>query len=708
MSHEYPKLAIEAYVSDCARLRNDLQKLIKDKNLPNPVHYAVDFSEIHGYVLPGSARQFRLFSDDDEVSAAQLSVAALHLIFFHSDEKLVLLPPYALELQTFASKLHSHATVDLADAAATVDVILPSILDDDRFDLLERISRGYSATNHENEEVAKFFEDKAGALLRVVEGTHIVPLRRLNALLRAKRIVGLSSLRNQIIEPDQETFDCWFDRLTHLRKDKPAATNRLDALAMASIAAFNTTSVDGAQIVLLTRSEHMHSVASELNQEDLVRHPRVFVAFRRGDDVGREAQRRSLSTLRDSLDAFLEAHNAARDNDLVPLAESSVKLRERIDQVKRQWRSYARLAAATLHGYMRPTGGTLSSRRLAAVLRVVNNDTEIRELLLERIRNLAAEIESSHQLLGLALQDQANADRIVGSEVVATSRVANVNLSATFSMPYSLEFYSERLQPWSRLFAEKRTLVWADLLTFFSEQVQTRGDYELLLAMAYLFAVLNRWEVAEKYCALSLDYATKKDFPHEGKFLLAICQRKLTPRLRRLLGAYELLHQAGQLKRDRLGSTSYEDPRFLKEEATLIFLWNEKANEAPDAIDFTPPPAVKDALELSRKVLKNPEADNNLRCQVHNNLCYYLTETGILDEAERYHHELKEFFRSEPAPPLVRDTIAWFEWKRYRQNPEEILRELRDVVGHSDLTFEDRRRIRKHITEIVNSSSSFN
>jgi len=79
---------------------DDLRFLYEERGT---IYYAVDFSEIYSYVLPGETfREFMPFSGESEDVAQTRQTLALKLLFFGKpQEPLVLLRPYAIELDAF-------------------------------------------------------------------------------------------------------------------------------------------------------------------------------------------------------------------------------------------------------------------------------------------------------------------------------------------------------------------------------------------------------------------------------------------------------------------------------------------------------------------------------------------------------------------------------------------------------------------------------
>src|SRR5215467_7777143 len=104
------KKSFVRYIEDCKALQRELQHAINDLHFTSDqnhtIRYAVDFSEIYAYVLPDeTVQEFHLFVDESESKTDLIQRLALQRLFDELPEKLILLAPYAIELQGFLVKL---------------------------------------------------------------------------------------------------------------------------------------------------------------------------------------------------------------------------------------------------------------------------------------------------------------------------------------------------------------------------------------------------------------------------------------------------------------------------------------------------------------------------------------------------------------------------------------------------------------------------
>src|SRR5689334_8709238 len=92
------------HVEDCKRLHEDFRGLLDDyADAVDGIttRYALDHSEIHAYVLAETNdEQLKVFHDDSESVTRTVQDYVLNKLLFDMDDKVVLLPPYAVELRS--------------------------------------------------------------------------------------------------------------------------------------------------------------------------------------------------------------------------------------------------------------------------------------------------------------------------------------------------------------------------------------------------------------------------------------------------------------------------------------------------------------------------------------------------------------------------------------------------------------------------------
>lgn len=706
---------------DLALLRDDIRR-------GDTTRYAIDFAEIMAYVVPDRAHGFWMFSDDSDAINAELERAALQQVFFGPSHSLVVLPPYALELQSFEEELNAAAAADFAAAAASALAELTELATDADFANLTRVVMDGQRDEASIARAVDFLEHRATGMLALLDQTYIHPLQRLKSLLRSGRLTTLSLLLGFPVEPHARIQDNWFAELRQARAQRkraaPESSSRLDAIAVAVIDAVNASDHDFS-LALITRSEYMHDVSAKLGMEHYLRHPRTFIAFAgvaealstggEGEDSRTELDStdRALARMLDSLDAFLDVARGVRAQDLSEEAIAAVT--ERLRRIKSEWHSAAKLRGAVARSQVRGDRRD-DAERISEVFALLVGNADLRDAVRARLADLSREVAENHQMLGVLLERQLPPAEV--SYLDAHSDMSSISLPATkTTMPYDLQFFSEGVLTWSNRFERDRRILWTDLHDFVAASIDRGADYETLLAVAYMFGVLNRWDVAERYCQLSLEYAKETAFPHEGKFLLAICMRKKNAGFERLLNAFDLIDEAIRLKKLRLQNSEYEDPRYLKELAYLIFVLNHKPRDERDGSGETWP-SIETAIGLSEQVLALPESTPYLKAQACNNILYYYLEDAferpeageIIDRYYGLLVRIVDDIGTEWVSPGIRHTLILARWRvpqlRGSTTLEDLASELLVLCGMRELTPEEQREIRRHVADIRRSMNS--
>jgi hypothetical protein len=94
------------------------------------VRYGVDFSEIFSYVShTDTYATMKLFDDDDSRTSRGIETAAMSALFEEKRDKLVLLAPYALELQSHVEQLQSRSVAEVARDIALAKAGLTALRD---------------------------------------------------------------------------------------------------------------------------------------------------------------------------------------------------------------------------------------------------------------------------------------------------------------------------------------------------------------------------------------------------------------------------------------------------------------------------------------------------------------------------------------------------------------------------------------------------
>ena len=723
------KITASDYIRDCTNLLADLEDFTSDYEFSKAggiVHYAVDFSELHAYVLPEhSAQGVKAFVDDDQPVAHALQLRASQRIFKDSAHKPILLSPYVVELEAF---VRNQAKRDLL---AFGDAFLKAVTEYNRLRetgdlawveaLAERVHLGAEVSEVEAERAQRFWEQNAVALVGILGDNAEAPRSRLRSLLAQDSFKDLEDLVAPDFEPELDFAETVEQALDAARPRSPSemqsekSSNHLDAFAIALIRGANKyLQSKSIRLRLVTRSVHMRRICDHFDSEweglggNPVRHPRFFSAFHaavgdRGDDALEQ-----LEVMRRSLEAFLASYSSLENNASLEAFES---MQGRIADLKQLWRTSLGLSSALLSQVSVTRPGNF--RYLAEL---VHGEGGLRRKLERRVVELADEMQRDYQALGLLVGAEARPDRRELVETHTTSWEHDDNAvlgSSLHYMPYVLELRSPDVQA-----ALKQPH------TFWSGVMELRGglDYERLLAMAYFFGSWAEWGMAERYCILALqerDFAARfsgDEDPapwgtHEGYYFRAVCIKEQARTPGRLSEALELLQAAEAAKPG--------DPRYLKEKAAITFLWHEMIRRTPEfAKSPITMPSERDAVAWSTEVLHQVQVSTDqsaqlLQAQVHNNLCYYFgskqTPQGRslaiahLDRLEGVQRKISGDIQS--WPPNVLDTVAWTRWNLaggdVNESDQETIEKLfHFALANTKLLPDERLQITSHLNHV--------
>jgi len=713
--------ALRRDIEDARALRQDLQALLKDAEDVNAnwtIYYAVDFAEIHSYIFPHEGDALRIFRDDSEFIGQTIQDNALQRVLF--DIKPVLLPPYFLELDTFLDQIHPPGFNKMATSAAHVVQRAQAIAALPEFaaarESVDQFRRN-EGSEQDIEELRKFIERHADLVAAMKSSSSTSPAQRLSKLLGSGRFVDLEELVGETLDPDRETYDDWRRALDDLRKSRSSGSNRLDALAIALVKSANQQLLKKrTKLRLVTRSTHMHrrmnlEVSAFKWSETPLRHPRCFGVFLDEEWTPTDAVG-PLRELLTSVEAFLDAALPVLKTATRKLTEDD-PVRRRLNAVKDDWRrafELSTIARKTSTPNVTETG----VREFIELIDVVNHNGRLRNVLRGLSRELYEEIPKAYQLLGLLVQGRGAVMRklIEENDIEATPEADLVVLSSTRdTVPYRLEFYSDELRSWTDLFGGK--LNWETITRFFVHALESKADdYEVLLALAYLLCATGNWAATEKYCRLALAEPDAKANPHEGLFLLAFALRRQAADLGRYEESLKTIDAA--IKAKLRGERGPADPRYLKEKATLILIWWRRHRLAIEGKESAfEPPAISEpfALGMYTDALAHPEADDDLKAQIYNNLVMVMLgrdDDESREQARKYLHHLMELRPIDGdvwrGSALILDTILWGGWKLGEcKDDEQLARQIKKVEKAArarGISEEEKAQIREHIAEM--------
>jgi hypothetical protein len=653
---------IELFVRDCESLRDDFVGLVGDRRLvswKHNVRYAIDFSELYAYVFPDkAAEQLKIFSQDTESVTRAVQEYVLNKLMFNWEQKLILLPTYAVELRSFVEFVREQSVFEHVSMAPKALQEVEDRAKDPEFRRVEALVAGSyrdstDLSDPEWDEILRFLESRAPGLVRLSYGRETEPLERLGMLLRKAGFEPLAALVDTAGSIDEPTVQAWARELEAQRRQR-SASNYLDALSVEQVNAANhLLQREHIHIRLITRSSNMRRVESrfgpgsddEFGQSSILRHPRAFFALRRAEGQTDTQLLDRLFMMLTTLEAVIVSYQQRRETH--PARANLAEVSQLIDEIRQLLHGGANLASvvavaeasdANQPSLAQPTQDV--RERVLRLFAMLRDETSLLGRLEEKTRELAESIDRSQQLLAIALQGQpdevwASNQRAVQYQVEGGTTVIK---STLYWMPYTLEFKDPELQQWSREFEQSGAMSLSQMLDRFKSGFSKNLDYEMLLSLAYMLAAWGQWDLGLKYADLAL--TTERQNPqvtaNEGKFFKALCLRMIgSKNADRYKEAEELLDQAQAIKGN---DAANRDARYLKEKATLLFYWGD-ISPSPEGVQKS-----ERAAALCKEALEIAGSDQAIKLQLYNNLCYYFTNypTRATAGESQYYLELLE------------------------------------------------------------------
>jgi len=373
--------------------------------------------------------------------------------------------------------------------------------------------------------------------------------------------------------------------------------------------------------------------------------------------------------------------------------------------IREQWSVLTHLVLSTeteTQRKSRPNRKNTSHAFAYQMLHLVSHDPKMREEIHLRVQQLGRNLRDGLEKLPYSAQlsNEVVTDYLdhLTLEVHGSEPVALAPRSLQFFNYRSIQFYTKFI----RHAADRRAEAGTEIIGRFLKRRDTvrAEEYERRIAMGYLLAVSDYWDLAESYCELALSIPeTSPQIPrHEGHYLLALCKRIHNPTLERLRKSLHHLKRAQDLKPD-----GQPDPRYLTERAAVILAWLAD----PDACAGDTP-NLQEAIDASERAIVLLQPKDGLRVTLYNNLCYWFLQEkdGQLDPTARHYAELLNTTlatiepRRDRWPPGLLDTVLWAEFKL---DPSPRPGKLRGLVQQMDrvlntaaLTEDNRHLIRSH------------
>ena len=728
MEYEEPEDPKIADIKDiCTSIREDDATLLEDIALLKkkiPIYYAVDFTEIFCFIH-SAPQNISLFGGYERRLASDIALnqVILDSVFFSKHYNMILIPPYELEYNRY---IESFARYEIGELSSVIDEVLHGDFRKSLSYSLEVAKSWDSRRDLNADETKGVIEevcDNAPALLILARKEHLRPEALLRDFGSTAAINKISDVLHAEILPgdlNENSIDAYFSALKRIRKKYPAASNRIDAYALAYVGEMNARLGDSGHVRLLTRSEAMHSLPSFMKDDSaarqavrgLLRRPQSFATFiAAGQDVklSESLARERLATL----DAVLLGIRKSKTGELTKsilnkfrdLQEQFKKLESLTISQGLTESSYARRNRDDQENY------GLDMEKLFGLL---VNDAHIKQAIKERSKDLMERISSDNIALSMELlksnQDrlQAVRDQVNVERKPRHGRVGQVFVirSGLRDFPYTLQFYDLKpKRPLEKVFEQD------EALRTFIRQTSVGTEYEKRLAFAFVLAASGLWAEASGFCQAAIEAAVDDQVPrHEGYYFRALCRRHDAPldhtNIARSLAD---LDRATVIKRRLRSQDDYDDPRYLRERGLqLAALANLDPGADDDGVDA--PPA--DPRAVWERALALVEDDVLLRLSLLNNLCFWHFEQGtdegmrvalsyrdrIFAETERASLDLEDL-----APGTIH-TLVWVTWSSGRDDerlPRPVMISLLKAVLDSEfVSTHDRDMVRQHLQAI--------
>jgi hypothetical protein len=675
------------YIAHCRLLLREIEHRLDDlafMQQGGTIRYAVDFSELYAYALPDkTGKEIELFVDESEGRADTIQRQALRRLFEEYSEPLILLNPYAIELQSFFINERRRLTVNISDYAARLKHIEEALAQPEyqaigRINAELKVQPTRELTVEESDLIARFLEHSAPDLVEILNQRVTRPVEAIQRLLAASRFADLETLVSVKLGFDSATTEDWYQKLADILKAKnaPIGPNTdLDALALALVEGANRL-LDShkTRLLLVTRSMAMHdllpppqierAVAAPLPDIPHLRHPRIFSdLFAIDGRSGAELEPK----LTDCAKALRILLKAAEGEDIDHLdATGRDRLTPLVDDLKQRWQQ-AEESAMALHIRLpnaQPTAQRPAPEQTRQILALLHDHGALKDLLATRLQERITDLEHIHELLGLCLLSvtPAQQERIVAMLQI-DDEMKYGQLTTRQSLPYTLRFYSDPARRLLKIIgaAQHKGGSWSNVIDFLKTGFPRGSNFERVLAMAAILAALGRWNLAETYAERALQIADVEGVPApEGYFFLAICKRKWHISFKRYHEAIMRLDQAINV------AFTPRPPRYLKEQGTQMLMLALKFPKVPTRH------TAADGLALLDEVERTSD-DPLLKLDCINNRLFYFVEANQLDQRDQritdYENLLQLQRRLDPNqehwPAFVLHTLVLARWKLY-------------------------------------------
>lgn len=722
--------------------------------------HAVDFSEVRAYVMPADEvsddpRGAFFIPGLARRQQIALELAILGVIFFgpeHSEGRpqVVLLPPYRVELRNaeihFQQRALQRFRQVVDDAAKELKRLQ---VDEELWEIFRTLENRpnedeFNVLASEKRLVQVFNENATNLRLLTLDDKWWSPQFRLRDLLERANLADLSS--EQIVgrsispsELDQRLVDIVFGKIRGRRLNRIGSerdiglaerrrlegnidtTSRIDALAIGYVVHANdliasqSAADSNRHLVLVTRSEHLLASVAEYAEEvqnhrilQFFRRPRAYSAVMLQPGSNFIELLANLRQRRTALQLVVRGMASSTDDDIGRTEETAAG---RITELEHLWRSAVNLMVASSDWELETTGSSSDTSKVLVMLR---SRFELNSLISDAATRLAADINVNNALLGGLDPNQGRESsqaQFEQTEARSNDRMVFIWSSLT-PLTLGLYFYNPavrqaRTQGRSGERALRQLLRGIPTSTGTVSNWSLDGDddsaavnrtalVETCLAASFLEAMEDRWEVAETYAELAVNWSRELDPTprHEALYMRAVCRRRAAdPDMDRLRKGFDDLAGALDERRRAERRSELEDARYIFEEGVHHFSWWEHIDRKLDGGEVESYTATTDprgevpsrlgkAISLfdRAKDVLDREIDSFLRhgrpdvlpqsltrqqLDIANARCYTRIQAGIRDgTAIRSLSDLRRAIEAcrwdeETMPLSILDTLCW-------------------------------------------------
>jgi hypothetical protein len=629
---------LQQYVEYAERLSTDLDVCIEDLKFRDDhgmLHLAVDFSEVHSFLVPDELDDSWLWPGLTEPTKAIVEHSALSEVLT-GPPKPLLLPPYTLEFQSFLAnqragvedsflKLVPQATrlfEELMEAPdATAMLALASSVDAGKRTL----------TPEELKQAVTFFETHAADLVSLIRGEVLEPLARTRRFLQTSPFASLDSVVHIRLTGREREVTARFNRLQRIRGAGKEGATFVDALALEYVKRANDElrrRGEKARVLLVSRSSNLRRLLKDerdaglWSNGDILRHPRMFAPLAWHARRAFQSAIPQLTATKSSLDLCRRsaAFRLLGGSDRLEHSRSDTMLIDMMEDLKAQILRLVEMGGGVNESRVVTAKGAKGRTMENDVLRLlgmVRNRDEFLNAVAERMAEINAQVDREHEMLGVMLHSE---DSVAREIAVTGSRSERMVVPRLGRVPYGLRFRTPSFLEWLDELRGKE-VTRRDLLGLFTRAAQATADhYEMLLFMAYTLAIVGHYELANDYTVRALESAERhgRSDRDEATFFHAFCARVTARDPKRLSYALRLLAS--------LTSRPNPDPRWVIEEANARLTWSVYALERKNAAWKKDAPMFEDSIRLLNAAAGSAHGDPRLLVSIRNNVCYAYTQ----------------------------------------------------------------------------------